>query len=65
MVFYSITYQKNLDGYWGSKEDNGNFNGMIGMIQRGEVECAVTSFTLKKSRAEVADFVTPVGYLEY
>ena len=62
---FSTTYTESIDGAWGSKLDDGTFNGMIGMIERQEVECTVTGFSLKKSRAQVADFIKPVGFIEY
>ncbi len=60
----SSTYVKSIDGSWGSKQKNGSFNGMIGMIEREEVQCGATAFSLKKTRAEAADFVNPVGFIE-
>lgn len=44
-----------VDGAWGSLND-GVWNGMIGMIDRGEVDVAVSDFTVTTERFQVADF---------
>ncbi len=56
---YSTRYVKSIDGSWGSLNPDGTFNGMIGMLERGEVDCAVSAFGLLKSRAKAADFLDP------
>ncbi len=55
---------KSVDGGWGSQNANGSFNGMVGMIQRGEVDCAVSGFGLFKERAKVNDYHSPIGHIK-
>ncbi len=47
---------------WGSPTEDGTFNGMVGMLERGEVFAGLSGFALLDSRAEVADFTMPIGY---
>ncbi len=48
-----------IDGAWGSRQADGSFNGIIGMLERQEVEMGVASFSLQKSRSEAADHLFP------
>lgn len=52
------------DGGWGSQEVDGSWNGMVGMIERGEVTVAVSSFFATKDRSEVVDFSATLDYAE-
>ncbi len=45
-------------------DDDGNFNGMIGMLQRGEVDAATDGFALTESRTQAADPLTAIGGFE-
>ena len=45
-----------IDGPWGTKLKNGSWNGMIGMITRGEVQVAVASFLQTVLRSQVVDY---------
>ena len=48
------------DGKWGVKSETGNWNGMIGMLDRGEVDIALGPFSVTETREEVCDFTQPV-----
>lgn len=48
------------DRAWGSLAHNGSWNGMMGMIVRGEAEIAVAEFTMTALRAEAVDFTVPL-----
>ncbi len=64
-LFCRTSYVKSIDGNWGSLQPNGSFDGMIGMIERKEVDCAVSGFGLMKERSRVADYLNPTGYLRF
>ena len=49
-----------VDLRWGAVTENGSWNGMIGMVERGEVEVAISSFYMTPSRKEVVDFTVPL-----
>ncbi|KAK4317461.1 hypothetical protein Pmani_011463 [Petrolisthes manimaculis] len=45
-----------IDGTWGVKTTDGNFTGMVGMLQRNEIEIALGPFFISWERTEVLDF---------
>ena len=57
---FTYTMVESVDGSWGSQR-NGEWNGMIGMILRGDVEIGVSTFTVTKERSKVVDFSTILG----
>ena len=53
------------DKRWGGQEPpgpNGTFNGMIGMVQRGETDLAACIITISHIRYQVVDFSFPYYY---
>ena len=48
------------DGEWGAPKDNGHWSGMVGMLESGEVDIAVTDLTYTVPRTAVLTFVTPL-----
>ncbi|XP_045589659.2 glutamate receptor-like [Procambarus clarkii] len=48
------------DGLWGNKLPNGSWSGMMGMVDRKEVEFAVGPFTITPERETVCDFSAAV-----
>nr|XP_027227208.1 glutamate receptor ionotropic, kainate 5-like [Penaeus vannamei] len=48
------------DGLWGTPFPNGSWSGMMGMLQRKEVDAAVGPFAITLARASVADFSAPI-----
>ena len=38
------------DGKWGSKNEDGSWNGMVGMLHRGEVDMALGPFGVTEAR---------------
>ena len=54
---YSILSQK---VYGGSADKDGNWNGLIGLAQRREIDFAVGAFYITKERKEVVDFTSPL-----
>ena len=59
---FSYNMVETVDGSWGTKQDNGEWNGMVGMILRGDVEIGVASFVATKERHEAVDFSTILGW---
>ena len=49
-----ITYS--VDGYWGSKDENGEWNGMINEIHQNRTDMAISAFFITYDRSEVVDF---------
>ncbi|XP_076458166.1 glutamate receptor ionotropic, kainate 5-like [Babylonia areolata] len=47
------------DGQYGSPEENGTWNGMVGMLVRGEIDMAVGPFSITPERKRVIDFSVP------
>lgn len=41
---------------WGYLQQNGSFDGMIGMLQRGDIQLGITPAVITKDRLTVADF---------
>ncbi|XP_069995904.1 probable glutamate receptor [Penaeus vannamei] len=48
------------DRVWGVAKADGNWTGMLGMLQREEVEMAVGPFAVSRARETVCDFSEPV-----
>ena len=48
------------DGKWGVKTAEGPWNGMLGMLERGEADFALGPFSITKAREEVCDFSFPI-----
>ncbi|XP_064111335.1 glutamate receptor 1-like [Macrobrachium nipponense] len=60
--FYGFDYTliRPPDGLWGAKQPDGSWNGMMGMVDRKEVEFAVGPFTITPERETACDFSRPV-----
>ncbi|XP_076348378.1 glutamate receptor-like isoform X4 [Tachypleus tridentatus] len=56
----SFSYVRPFDHKWGSMSSNGSFSGMIGMLQRNEVDIAVGPFAATYDRFQVTRFSTPI-----
>ncbi len=50
---------ESIDGVWGVPLPNGSFNGMIGMLERREIDCAIAGLGLFEKRVAVADPLHP------
>ncbi|XP_071548430.1 glutamate receptor ionotropic, kainate 4-like, partial [Panulirus ornatus] len=57
---FSYTYVRPSDGAWGSKQGDGSWSGMVGMIMRGEADLGAEVFSVHAARAAVVDFTYPV-----
>lgn len=47
------------DGFYGSKEADGTWNGAMGMLLRGEVDVLYTGMAITPARMEVMQFTQP------
>ncbi|XP_045118643.1 probable glutamate receptor [Portunus trituberculatus] len=47
------------DGVWGAPDANGTWNGLLGLLQRQEVEASLGPFGVTHQREEVCDFSYP------
>ncbi|XP_069188806.1 glutamate receptor U1-like [Procambarus clarkii] len=57
---FSYRYVVPTDGTFGSKQDDGTWSGMVGMVSREEADIAIGPFGLTESRTEVVDFTWPI-----
>ena len=48
-------------GLWGYEEENGTWNGVIGMVNRGEVDVGVCDVAMHASRVAVVSYSTQVA----
>jgi hypothetical protein len=57
---YRFNIRHSIDRSWGSKQPDGqSFDGMIGMLQRQEIDVAPAVFLFSKERAEGAKYLNP------
>ncbi len=63
-LLYRTKYVKSVDGKFGALDNNRSYNGLIGMLQRQEIDAGLMSFTQSYQRSLVADHTIPLGYLE-
>ncbi|KAK7065310.1 hypothetical protein SK128_004415 [Halocaridina rubra] len=61
---FSLSYElvRNRDGGWGYRHPNGSWTGMVGMIQRKEVDFALGPLGVSGKRSTVVDFSTPLFF---
>ncbi|KAL4222939.1 hypothetical protein ACF0H5_018980 [Mactra antiquata] len=59
---FTYTLTEPPDGKWGSPGPNLEFNGMIGQLQREEVDMVAADITIQKEREMVMDFMFPFFY---
>ena len=59
---YSMVYS--VDGSWGSLNDDGSWNGVVGMMERDEVDVGVTSLFATRQRKNAVDFSPTLDYAE-
>ena len=64
MVSYRSEFYESVDGGTGS-EVNGSWDGMVGMIMRGEVMVGASSFLLTSKRLGVVDYTLTVADTAY
>ena len=50
---FEFEFVPNRDGFWGSKNTNGSWNGMVGMVFRGEADLIGCPLSITLERSEV------------
>ncbi|TRY80468.1 hypothetical protein TCAL_13350 [Tigriopus californicus] len=58
---FTFTFVQPEDGKWGSIDQSGEWNGMIGMIQRKEIDFAIGPFGMNPERARACEFSVPIA----
>ena len=53
---FTLNLTASIDNKWGGVDANGNWNGMIGMVVRSEVDLATASLTRTMERDAVTSF---------
>ena len=48
---FEYDYVPSKDGYWGSQEADGSWNGMVGMVNRGQADLIGTALSYTKERS--------------
>ena len=51
----------NEGGFWGSKEDNGTFNGVVGRVGYGNADVGVSIISYTSERNELIDYSHAIG----
>jgi ABC-type amino acid transport substrate-binding protein len=59
-LFFSSNYYRSWDNNFGSRLENGSWNGLIGMVVRGAVDVVVAYTYWTEDRAQAVDFITPI-----
>ena len=49
---FTTVFVPNVDGKWGGYDENGDWNGLLGMVDRNEIDTTLVDMTLSKARAE-------------
>ncbi len=64
-VLSRTKFVRTPDGkYGGLNPDGVTFNGMVGMLQRGEAHAAICGIALTQARIKVADPLNVIGFYE-
>ena len=56
---FTVVLSESVDRKFGGKTKNGSFNGMIGMLERDEVDISASHMTITSVRSEVVDYCIP------
>ncbi|XP_071524208.1 uncharacterized protein [Panulirus ornatus] len=59
-INFTYTFIRPPDGSWGTKEVDGSYSGMVGMVHRKEADLGMGPFGLSAIRSEVVDFTIPI-----
>ena len=61
---FTSTIIYSIDGKFGGENDDGSWNGMVGMVTRHEADVILSTLTISKSRKTVIDYTIPL-FWEY
>lgn len=62
---YRSDYSKAVDNFSGARQKNGSWNGIIGMMVKGEVQISNVPFVMTSQRQSVMDFTFPLTGTRY
>lgn len=66
-VFLPFVCRINLvieDKAWGTKQEDGHFDGLMGLLEREEVNLTITAMQFMSARLDVSDFIFPSHYFK-
>ena len=58
---YHVTYS--VDGGWGTLLENNSWTGVVGMLDRKEVDVSVTDLAITEARSQVIDYSRELMFL--
>uniref|UniRef100_A0A0H2UI57 Ionotropic receptor 75a N-terminal domain-containing protein n=1 Tax=Rhodnius prolixus TaxID=13249 RepID=A0A0H2UI57_RHOPR len=53
------------DKAWGTKQEDGHFDGLMGLLEREEVNLTITAMQFMSARLDVSDFIFPSHYFNF
>ncbi|XP_059080425.1 glutamate receptor ionotropic, delta-2-like isoform X2 [Tigriopus californicus] len=56
LMHFQVVYQKPPDGRWGSKNDDGTWNGMVGDLTNNKSDISIGGLSITEDRFQVIDF---------
>ncbi|XP_076031167.1 glutamate receptor ionotropic, kainate glr-3-like [Oratosquilla oratoria] len=62
---YCYKFVRPTDRLWGIRLANGSFNGMMGMLERNEVDIALGPFGVSRERLQLADMSDPFMFMDH
>ncbi|XP_069170054.1 ionotropic receptor 93a isoform X2 [Procambarus clarkii] len=62
---FSYVVRVPADNQWGVADKNGNWNGMVKLIQNGEVVLGAAAFTVSEKRMQAVNFTTTIDRQPY
>jgi hypothetical protein len=65
MSNFRTDYHRSSDDNFGVKLDNGSWNGVVGLVVRGEVHISNSAFMYNAPRMEVVDYLDPMSSDRY
>ncbi len=61
---FTTTKVRSVDGHWGALKPDGTMSGLIGMLERREVDVACADLGVNSDRMNAADILVPIAYIE-
>jgi hypothetical protein len=65
MSIFRTDYHRSPDETFGVKLENGSWNGVVGLVVRGEVHVSNSAFMYNAPRMEVVDYLDPMSSDRY
>lgn len=57
---FTSVHFPSVDNVTGIPEENGTWSGLVGMLQRKEIDVAVSEFIMDEQRSHVVEFTRPL-----